>query len=134
MNDYVLGGLVLANLLIVGGGLIALRNMLRPRLAPAPFPAEGPLAPALATVDPGLVRQAEAQMKEAVRQAEAQAKELVRQTEVKNREMLEQARRDAERIVKEGEFKLKDDAFKRREEITREFEKTRNDLKDLERR
>ena len=136
MNDYVLGGLVLANLLIVGGGVLALRNMLRQRLvASAPHSEVAALAaPGIAAVDPALVRQAEAQMKEAVRQAEVQAKELVRQTEVKNREMLEQARRDADRIVKEGEFKLKDDAFKRREEITREFEKTRNDLKDLERR
>ena len=136
MNDYVLGGLVLANLLIVGGGVLALRNMLRQRpVALPPLSEVATLAaPGIAAVDPALVRQAEAQMKEAVRQAEVQAKELVRQTEVKNREMLEQARRDADRIVKEGEFKLKDDAFKRREEITREFEKTRNDLKDLERR
>ena len=136
MNDYVLGGLVFANLLIVGGGLLALRNMLRQRPAEmqsAPA-ATSPLAAEIASVDPALVRQAEAQMKEVVRQAEVQAKELVRQAENKTREMIEQGRRDADRIVKEGEFKLKDDAFKRREEITREFEKTRNDLKDTERR
>ena len=136
MNDYVLGGLVFANLLIVGGGLIALRNMLRQRPTETTLPAVsmGPLASEVAVADPALIRQAEAQIKETVRQAEAQAKELVRQAENKNREMIEQGRRDADRIVKEGEFKLKDDAFKRREEITREFEKTRNELKDTERR
>ena len=90
MNDYVLGGLVFANLLIVGGGLLALRNMLRQRPAEmqsAPA-ATSPLAAEIASVDPALVRQAEAQMKEVVRQAEVQAKELVRQAENKTREMI----------------------------------------------
>ena len=136
MDPYLLGGLVLANLLIVGGGLYAFRNMLRqrPEGAARLVGAVPPPPTEAVHVDPALIRQAEAQMQEAVRQAEAQAKELVRQAEAKHRETIEQARRDADRIVKEGEFKLKDDAFRRREEITREFEKTRNDLKDLERR
>jgi ribonuclease Y len=138
MNDPLyLGGFILAQLVIVGAGFLALRGMLRQRpteLSPPQSPLPMPTSAATASVDPALVKQAEAQMKEAVRQAEAQAKELVRQAEIKTRDTLEQARRDADRIVKEGEFKLKDDAFKRREEITREFEKTRNDLKDLERR
>jgi len=137
MDPLYLGGFLLAQLVIVGAGFLALRGMLRQRPAEAPSPSASsplPLSPASASVDPALVKQAEAQMKEAVRMAEAQAKELVRQAEIKTRDTLEQARRDADRIVKEGEFKLKDDAFRRREEITREFEKTRNDLKDLERR
>ena len=137
MDPLYLGGFILAQLVIFGAGFYALRGMLRQRpveLAATSGAAQLPISSASASVDPALVKQAEAQMKEAVRQAEAQAKELVRQAEIKTRESLEQARRDADRIVKEGEFKLKDDAFKRREEITREFEKTRNDLKDLERR
>jgi ribonuclease Y len=60
--------------------------------------------------------------------------ELKRQAEAKAKELIEQAKKDAERMLKESELKAKDDAFRRREEVTKEFEKTRNELRHNERR
>jgi len=60
--------------------------------------------------------------------------ELLRQAEGKAKEVVENARKDADRLLRESELKAKDDAFRRREEVTKEFEKTRNELRDNERR
>ncbi|MGL4423088.1 MAG: ribonuclease Y [Gemmataceae bacterium] len=49
-------------------------------------------------------------------------------------EMLTNARRDAERVVKEAELQAKDDAMRRREDLTKEFEAIRNELREQERR
>jgi len=49
-------------------------------------------------------------------------------------EILEQARKGADNVVKEAELRAKDELFKKREEFNREIDKTRNELRDQERR
>jgi ribonucrease Y len=60
--------------------------------------------------------------------------EAVRAAETKAKDILDEARRQSERLIKEGEFKAKDDANKRREELAREFEKSRAEIRENERR
>ncbi|MGL6072882.1 MAG: ribonuclease Y [Fimbriiglobus sp.] len=60
---------------------------------------------------------------EAIRRGEAQAKEI-----------LENARRDSERLLKEAELKARDDGFRRREELNKELEVSRNEIREQERR
>lgn len=58
----------------------------------------------------------------------------VRSAESEARTILDTARRESERIVKDGELRAKEDAFRRREEIVQELEKSRADLREHERR
>jgi ribonuclease Y len=60
--------------------------------------------------------------------------EAIRRGEVQARDLVEQGRRDADRLLKEAELKARDEAFRRKEEITRELEKTRTELREFERR
>lgn len=64
----------------------------------------------------------------------AQDAEIVRRAETRGAELVEQARRDADQIVREAELKARDDAFRRREELTRELETARSELREQERR
>ncbi len=58
----------------------------------------------------------------------------VRSAEAEARTILDTARRESERIVKDGELRAKEDAFKRREEVVQELEKSRAELRENERR
>ena len=49
-------------------------------------------------------------------------------------EIVELARKDAERIAKDAELRMKDDMFHRREELNREMETARSELREQERR
>ena len=60
--------------------------------------------------------------------------EAIRRGELQAKDIVEQGRRDADRLLKEAELKGRDEAFRRKEEITRELEKTRTELRELERR
>jgi len=111
-NPYLVGGLIAANAVVVFGALYLFSRTLRGRAAaPPPIPVPPPV-PVAVVPDP----------------------EVIRQTEAQAQLVLEEARRDADRIVKDGELRAKDDAFRKREEVSREFEKTRGDLRDTERR
>ncbi len=54
--------------------------------------------------------------------------------EARSKEIITQAERNAENILKESELKAKDEFFKRREELNREMEQSRNQQRDQERR
>jgi len=60
--------------------------------------------------------------------------EEVRVAEVRGAEAVEKSRRDAEQIVREAEHKARDEAFRRREEVNRELDLARNEVRELERR
>ena len=60
--------------------------------------------------------------------------EVVRSAEAKAKEIQDQAQRDGERIIKDGELKAKEMAFKHKEAITRELDVTRNEIREHERR
>src|SRR5688572_16800447 len=60
--------------------------------------------------------------------------EELRQAEAKAQEVLETARRDADQIVREAELRARDESFKRREEVNRELDTARNEVRDQERR
>ena len=49
-------------------------------------------------------------------------------------EILEQTRKGADNLLKEAELRAKDELFKKREEFSREVDRTRNELRDQERR
>jgi len=49
-------------------------------------------------------------------------------------EILGQARKSADNLIKEAELRAKDELYKKREEFNREIDKTRNELRDQERR
>ena len=53
---------------------------------------------------------------------------------VQREQLLDQARRDAERVVKDAELHAKDEGLKRREELSRELDAARNELREQERR
>jgi ribonuclease Y len=109
MIEYVIiTAVLLAGGAALGGALIVARSV-RQAKGPAALSA---LTPATLATDP-----------EAIRRGEAQARDLV-----------EQGRRDADRFLKEAELKARDEAFRRKEEITRELEKTRTELREFERR
>ena len=57
-----------------------------------------------------------------------------RQAEYRIQEMIEKARRDADQLVREAELRARDDAFHKREEINREFDVTRTEIREQERR
>lgn len=89
------------------GAIFVVKTLNRVRTAPAAQPGPG-----VALVDT-----------EAVRAAEAKAKDIIGE-----------AKREADRIAREGEFRAKDEANKRREEINREAEKARAEIRETERR
>ena len=60
--------------------------------------------------------------------------EAARRAEARGNELVEQARSDADRIVREAELKTRDDAFRRREEIARELDAARAEIRAHERR
>ncbi|AMV26840.1 Ribonuclease Y [Gemmata sp. SH-PL17] len=60
--------------------------------------------------------------------------EVMRRAEARGEELVEQSRRDAERIVREAELKARDEAVRRREELSRELDTARSEVRDLERR
>ena len=60
--------------------------------------------------------------------------EAVRAAEAKAKDILVEAKRESERIAREGEFRAKDEANRRREEIARELEKSRTEIRETERR
>ncbi len=49
-------------------------------------------------------------------------------------ELVDGARKDAERVLKDAELRVKDDLFTRREQFNREIESTRSELREQERR
>ncbi|CAN5450034.1 ribonuclease Y [soil metagenome] len=60
--------------------------------------------------------------------------EARRDAEAKVAQLLDEGKRDADRIVKDAELRAKEEAFKRKEEITRDLEKMRTELRENERR
>ncbi len=54
--------------------------------------------------------------------------------ETRAREVVGQAEKNAENILKEAELKAKDELFRRREEVSRDLEKAKNEQRDQERR
>jgi ribonuclease Y len=60
--------------------------------------------------------------------------EAVRSAEAKAHDLAAAAQRDADRLLKEAELKARDEAFHRREEMTRELEAARAELREQERR
>jgi ribonuclease Y len=114
MDPYLIGGLIAANALLVFGALYLFARALRSRPTPPPPPAAVTVVPVSVPAAPD--------------------PEVIRQTEARAEVLMEQARRDADRIVKDGELRAKDDAFRKREEVTRELEKTRGELRETERR
>ncbi|MSU76601.1 MAG: ribonuclease Y [Gemmataceae bacterium] len=54
--------------------------------------------------------------------------------EARSKEIISQAERNSENILKESELKAKDEFFKRREELNRDLEQSRNQQRDQERR
>ncbi|HEY2784672.1 MAG TPA: ribonuclease Y [Fimbriiglobus sp.] len=104
----IIAAVLLAGAAALGGAFVVARSV---RVAKAPS-VSYPTAPQAVAVDP-----------EAIRRGELQARDIV-----------EQGRRDADRLMKEAELKARDEAFRRKEEITRELEKKRTELRELERR
>ena len=139
---YTLGALLLALLVMAGIGMVLMLKVLKSRTAVAPLSlAASPTAAA----DPEVMRRAVADAEKVTDQAQRDAERLAEQgrrdaerlVEQGTRDaerVAEQAKRDAERVVKEGELKAKDEALTRREEVNRELEKTRTELRDTERR
>src|SRR5262245_58269193 len=109
MIEYVIvAAVLLAGAAALGGALIVARSVKQAKSSAPVAPTANPLA----SLDP-----------ETMRRSEAQAREIV-----------DQGRRDADRLLKEAELKARDEAFRRKEEITRELEKTRTELREFERR
>jgi ribonuclease Y len=106
----IIGGLVLfATLIGVGVGFLVVRSATRNRDAVG---TRIPTAPSLSISE-----------SDPVRAAEARAQEI-----------LEQARQDADRLLKDAELRTRDEAFRRREELNRELEAARTELREHERR
>jgi ribonucrease Y len=59
--------------------------------------------------------------------------EVIRNAELKAATLVDDGKRDAERIIKDAELRAKEEAYKRREEITHDAEKARNELRNAER-
>ena len=105
-----IGGLVLlATLIGVGVGFFVVWSVARGR---------EPAGPSAAAPPPPPISESEQ-----VRAAEARAQEV-----------LEQARQDADRLLKDAELRARDEAFRRREELNRELEAARTELREQERR
>lgn len=120
MENYIIGTLLVALVAMGGVGIYLLLKVVKTRPAAAPPATAVAVAP---VIDPEVVREAAAKVKEITDQAHRDAERL-----------LDQARRDAERIVKDGELKAKDEAFRKREEVSRELDKVRGELREQERR
>ena len=60
--------------------------------------------------------------------------EALKQAEEKKSYIIDEAKRDADRIIKDAELRAKEDAFKKREELTKDVEKVRNELRETERK
>lgn len=103
----ILIAILLAGAAVVGAAVFVVKSLNKVKSAPVAMPGPG-----VALADT-----------EAVRVAEAKAKDI-----------LAEAKREAERIAREGEFRAKDEANKRREEIAREMEKSRAEIRETERR
>lgn len=138
---YTLGALLVVLLVMVGIGLVLMLKVLKSRPSAVPMTlVNQPVEP-----DPEMMKRAAASAEKITDQAQRDAERLAEQgrrdaerlVEMGKKDaerMQEQARRDAERLVKDGELKAKDEALKRREEVNRELEKTRTELRELERR
>ena len=109
MDDpLIIGGLVLlAGAVGAGGVVIVARVLTRPKVLP-----DGTVAAVLPRV------------------AEA---EQVRTAETRAAEILDEARRNADHLIKDAELKAKEEAYRQREEMTREMEAARVELRDQER-
>ena len=125
MWEYILGAVLVAMLAMGGVGLFLLLKVLKSR----PAVTSAPVQPLVPTPAPAPVADSTA-----VKEASAKAREIVEQAKRDAGRIAEQAQRDAERVVKDGELKAKDEAFRKREEVTRELEKTRTELREQERR
>ncbi len=64
----------------------------------------------------------------------ARLQEEQRLSENRSQEIVDKARRDAEQLMRDAELRARDETFHRREELNREFETSRNELRDQERR
>jgi ribonucrease Y len=122
MWEYILGAFLVALLVMGGVGIVLLSKVLKSRPAVSET-APQQLVSSAPTVDPTAMKEAASKAREVIDQAKRDAERVA-----------DQAKRDAERIVKDGELKAKDDAFRKREEVTRELEKVRGELRDQERR
>ena len=60
--------------------------------------------------------------------------EAVCAAEAKAKDIVTEAKREADRIAREGEFRAKDEANRRREELSKEAEKSRVEIRETERR
>jgi ribonucrease Y len=49
-------------------------------------------------------------------------------------QLIQQAKQDAERLIKDAELRAKDEAYRRKEELNRELETARNEVRESERR
>src|SRR5438477_6228558 len=58
----------------------------------------------------------------------------INSAETRARELVVQAEKTAENVRKDAELRAKDEVFKKREEFNNEAEKTKAELRDLERR
>jgi len=146
--EYLIGGLIIAVLAVGGVVIVLLKKVLGNNVAPAktPIQTEGlGLVQIAASGDPEIVQKAVAKAREiaedakqtAARAVEQARKDAERSTELAKRDaerMLDQAKRDAERLIKEGELKVRDEAYKKREELTKDLEKSRGELRDTERK
>jgi ribonuclease Y len=133
MWEYILGALLVTLLGMGGVGIALLMKVLKNRPS-APVPPAQPLVSPTPAADPEAVRLATARAQEITDLAKREADRIAEQAKREVERVAEQARRDAERIVKDGELKAKDEAFRKREEVTRELEKTRAELREQERR
>jgi ribonuclease Y len=61
-------------------------------------------------------------------------REELRLAEARGQELVETARREAEQIIREAELKARDEVYHRKEEVNREFEAARAEIREQERR
>lgn len=127
MWEYILGAVLVAMLAMGGVGLFLLLKVLKSRPAVTSAPIQPLISTPAPVVDQAALKEAAAKAREITEQAKRDAERLAER-------LAEQAKRDAERIVKDGELRAKDEAFRKREEVTRELEKTRGELREQERR
>lgn len=64
----------------------------------------------------------------------ARAQEELRQAEARGQEVIDRAKRDAEQLLREADLRARDEAFRRREEVNRDLDVQRNEIREMERR
>src|SRR5262249_48772283 len=64
----------------------------------------------------------------------ARTQDEIRQAESRGQDLIGKARRDAEQIARDAGLRSRDGAVPRREEVSRELEQQRNEMRELERR